>query len=76
MPIYEYRCPNCNSKFELLRGLSKANEGAECPRCHTPAERILSCFSAVSKGDGGQTASIGGGGGCSSCSSASCSTCG
>ncbi len=75
MPIYEYHCSSCNSKFELLRGLSKANEGAECPRCHSPAERILSIFSALGKDESGQTTSIGGSS-CSSCSTASCSSCG
>ena len=75
MPIYEYRCSSCNSKFELLRGLSKASEGTECPRCHSPAERILSTFSSLSRDESGQTSSIGGSS-CSSCSTASCSSCG
>jgi len=75
MPIYEYRCSSCNSKFELLRSLSKANEGAQCPRCHSPAERILSTFSSLSRDESGQTTSIGGSS-CSSCGATSCTSCG
>ncbi|MFC2002652.1 FmdB family zinc ribbon protein [Chloroflexota bacterium] len=75
MPIYEYRCSNCNLKFELLRGLSEANEGAPCPRCHNSAERILSTFSAISKGESGVSSPVGGSS-CSSCGSSSCGSCG
>ena len=33
MPIYEYVCSDCDLKFELIRSLSQAEEGALCPRC-------------------------------------------
>jgi len=74
MPIYEYACPDCESKFELLRPVSQAQEGAACPRCRGAAERILSAFCSVSKDANGLTAPIGGSS-CSSCSAGSCSTC-
>ena len=45
MPIYEYYCPKCNSKFEQLRPMSQANEGVKCPYCNGQAERILTTFS-------------------------------
>jgi hypothetical protein len=38
--------------------------------------RAISVFAAVSKGNGGESRSIGGTSGCASCSAASCSTCG
>lgn len=75
MPIYEYRCARCNSKFELLRSLSQASQGAECPCCHSPAERVLSTFRALTKDGSGQTSSVGGSS-CASCGSASCTSCG
>ena len=75
MPIYEYICPSCNQKFELLRPLSQANEEASCPRCHNKAERILSTFSSLSKDESGLTSPIGGSP-CTSCSTASCDSCG
>ena len=34
MPLYEYVCTDCESKFELLRPFSRADEVAECPHCH------------------------------------------
>ncbi len=75
MPIYEYICPGCKSKFELLRPMSQASEKAPCPHCHIQAERALSTFACFSKGESGLTSSIGGNS-CSSCSLTSCDSCG
>ena len=33
MPIYEYICPDCKTKFELMRPISRCAEPAECPKC-------------------------------------------
>jgi putative FmdB family regulatory protein len=76
MPIYEYLCPECDSKFEELRPLSQAERPAECPRCHRPARRKMSTFACFSTTAGGVSKTIAGtGGSCSSCSSGNCSTC-
>ena len=75
MPIYEYVCPNCEFKFELLRPLSQASEGASCPRCQQSAERIMSVFIGHSTNDGGMLTTIGGNS-CSSCGTTNCGTCG
>jgi len=75
MPIYEYVCPNCSAKFELLRWLSQSNEGAPCPQCGKAADRVLSNFCSFSKDESGLTTSIGGSS-CASCASGTCSTCG
>ena len=75
MPIYEYFCPGCDLKFELLRPLSQASEGAECPRCKDAAERILSAFCSVSRDESGFTTPIGGSS-CGGCSTGTCGTCG
>ena len=45
MPIYEYVCPACNRRFELLRSRSESNLGAPCPDCESSAERTMSSFS-------------------------------
>ena len=74
MPIYEYHCPKCESKFELLRSMSKMDDAANCPKCEGSSERILSRFSAFSKDMGGLTTSLNSDG-CSSCSSSSCDSC-
>ena len=75
MPIYEYVCPSCDLKFELLRSLSQSDEGTACPRCQNNAKRMLSTFACFSKDDSGMTSSIGGSS-CTSCSAPSCDSCG
>ncbi len=74
MPIYEYVCPGCNSKFELLRPMSRANEEVACPQCQQKAERILSTFACVSMDESGLSSPVGGNP-CASCSATSCDTC-
>lgn len=45
MPIYEYRCIRCGSKFELMRRLSDDDEGVTCPDCGAgEPEKVLSLF--------------------------------
>jgi putative FmdB family regulatory protein len=75
MPIYEYICHDCGSKFEMLRPMSQSEEKATCPKCGKPSGRALSRFACMAKDDTGFTAPIGGGS-CSGCSSSSCSSCG
>ena len=76
MPIYEYSCPDCGDKFELLRSFSQVDEVALCPACNSEARRLVSAFASFSKDSGGVTTSIGGGHSCDTCSSSSCATCG
>jgi putative FmdB family regulatory protein len=74
MPIYEYYCRDCKTKFEALRPMSKADAPIACKQCegkHT--SRMLSRFAAHS---GGKAVAGTGGGGCASCGGGSCSTCG
>ena len=75
MPIYEYVCPSCESRFELLRPLSQAREAAPCPGCQQSAERVLSTFACFSMGDSGVPSSIGGSP-CAGCGSGSSDSCG
>ena len=74
MPIYEYVCPACEVKFELLRPLSQAGEKASCPHCHQNSERVLSTFACFSTDDSGLSSPIGGNP-CASCGADSCDTC-
>ena len=46
MPIYEYLCSECKSKFEQMRPLSQSGKSADCPKCHNPARRKMSTFAA------------------------------
>ena len=80
MPIYEYNCPSCHDKFELLRPISRAEDDADCPKCKCRSKRALSRFIAKSATDFSSLnhipASSGSGSSCGSCSSSNCSTCG
>jgi len=76
MPVYEYFCPTCRSRFELLRRMSQMDEPATCPKGHEGAERVVSLFSSLTKGaDGSVTSVAGTGGPCAGCAAGSCSTC-
>ena len=45
MPIYEYCCKQCGSKFEKLVKLSTKTSEIECPRCGAQrAEKTVSLF--------------------------------
>ncbi len=73
MPLYEYYCSNCQSKFELLVSHKHADD-IVCMKCHSEkVRRLLSVFAAprsdVATADGSDSApSMGscgcGGGGC------------
>jgi putative FmdB family regulatory protein len=52
MPVYEYLCKNCKSKFELMRSMGQYEDDANCPRCDGPAKKLLSVFTAFSSGIG------------------------
>ncbi len=76
MPIYEYFCPTCESKFELRRSFSEANAATSCPKCQNGAKRLMSTFACVSKGSSGDSTPIGGtGSSCASCGGGSCASC-
>ena len=64
MPLYEYYCPACAAKFELLRPMREADERATCPAGHRGGARTLSMFAAVSKGGSGGYEPMPSGGGC------------
>lgn len=47
MPIFEYKCENCDTKYEVLHK-SSANIGeVTCPECNSnKSKKLLSSFSA------------------------------
>lgn len=67
MPIYEYLCDDCGTRYERIV-MSKTQKIA-CPKCHSGRKtQQLSVFSTTGKSDasGGPPGgcSFGGGGGC------------
>ena len=71
MPVYEYYCSKCNTKFEALRPMSKADDPIPCENCESErTARVLSVFFAVS---GSQPVSgMSDGGGCACGGACSC----
>jgi putative FmdB family regulatory protein len=48
MPLFEYRCTKCNTKFEVLHKSSIKQEEVICPGCHsTDVKKLLSNFSSA-----------------------------
>lgn len=33
MPVYEFRCAECDERFEIVCGLAELDEKAVCPAC-------------------------------------------
>ncbi len=47
MPVYEYRCQDCQKKYEQLRRMADADRDLVCPQCASNrVELLFSCFSA------------------------------
>ena len=73
MPIYEYICEDCFTKFEVLRPFALADNETPCKKCSSPnTRRMLSkCNSFIEGGIiASQTARS-----CGSCSGGSCNGC-
>lgn len=41
MPTYEFKCPKCETRFDVSRPMSKAGNAARCPDCRTKAVRVF-----------------------------------
>ena len=51
MPIYQYRCLDCNLQFEIKQSFED-KPIADCPTCHGIARRIFSPVPILFKGPG------------------------
>ncbi|MFM7686185.1 MAG: FmdB family zinc ribbon protein [Actinomycetota bacterium] len=50
MPLYEFKCKECDDTFEVRRPMSQASDPATCPQGHDGAVRLLSVFASVGGG--------------------------
>jgi putative FmdB family regulatory protein len=75
MPVYEYYCSACHSKFEALRSMAALNDPQACTVCGGTerVNRTLTTFARIGGGSGGidpemgassVASSFGGGCGC------------
>lgn len=72
MPIYEYKCTECNNEFECL--IIGSDNDVSCPECSgEKVERLMSSCSFKSSGHYSSSAAPSGG--CAGCASSNCSTC-
>jgi len=47
MPLFEYKCTKCSSRFEVLHKSVNNIKNVECPECHSSeTKKLLSTFSA------------------------------
>ena len=56
MPIYEYKCDSCGSKFEKRRNIDDRDADIKCTECG--AEKAQRLFSAFSSGSGGSVSEV------------------
>ena len=42
MPLYEYRCPDCDTYFEQWNRMENSQEEEECPECGAQSRRYYS----------------------------------
>ena len=56
MPLYEYRCNDCRSVFEVLRPMADRELAAVCPSCESRASMPLISRVAVHAGASSDTA--------------------
>jgi len=51
MPLFEYKCMECGTKYEVLQKSSKSQEDIICPTCNSLRnKKLLSTFSASVSG--------------------------
>ena len=76
MPVYEYFCRDCNTKYEKLRPVRDADAPVACPECKAEnSVRTLSVFIVHAGAGSGQSASqfsAPTGGGCACGGACSC----
>ena len=51
MPIYEYECKKCHSRFEKRQGFD-SSPVAPCPKCQSDSRRVLHSSPVHFKGSG------------------------
>jgi len=53
MPLYEFRCPECETVFEARRPMAEASDPIDCPNGHVGSRRLLSVFASTGAASAG-----------------------
>lgn len=73
MPLYEYICQDCHTRFDALRSMKDADAPIRCRNCQSEhTTRALSVFFAHSDGRSVTQSAPS----CGACSSRACASCG
>jgi putative FmdB family regulatory protein len=56
MPLYEYRCRDCDTVFDARRPMAEADAPTLCPDGHTRVTRLLSVFATTGRAQTGPAA--------------------
>lgn len=74
MPIYEYRCDDCQGSFEVLTSFAERDKAQMCPACESRKTRVLvSTFASLGAEDSpADFGSMPSGGGCACGGACSC----
>ncbi|HHT9104717.1 MAG TPA: FmdB family zinc ribbon protein [Candidatus Wujingus californicus] len=76
MPVYEFKCNQCNAIFDEYFRSTKERKKLFCPSCQSDhIHKIFSVFGMSVGGSGNDTASQGNSGGCGSCTATTCTGC-
>jgi putative FmdB family regulatory protein len=62
MPVYEYLCRTCDTRFEARRPVSESGSPIDCPDGHGDTTRLLSVFASVGRSQAYPTRDARGGG--------------
>jgi len=76
MPIYEFRCADCGTRFEALCRIGSSGEDLNCPQCQgISLQRLMSTFFSRGSSNGDHERTGASSSKCAGCSSHACATC-
>jgi putative FmdB family regulatory protein len=52
MPTYEYKCPDCDFKIQVVRGIKDDDPGYECETCKTVMKKVFFIGAVTFNGSG------------------------
>ena len=52
MPVYEYKCSQCNKEYAFQRSIKDDDPGYECNTCNIPLNKVYYSAGVVFNGSG------------------------